>query len=513
MRLVKQLFLISGIIFMITSCAQVGRLSGGEEDVAAPQPVKTNPKNEAVNFTGNSFSITFNEYVRLNNPSENIIIVPPHVRPTASIQKKTLNISWEGTLQPNTTYALYLNKALKDITEGNDSVMQFVFSTGANIDTLSYTCLLHDAFTGKPLKDHLIGAYSVDDTSLLNIAQSDMNGVATMNYLSPGAYRMIAFKDMNNDLLPQLTEAIGFKEDLLEFTETYTDSIPYRIFQPLAKPGIRKKNVISSSKVSVSFNHLIDSTLRIKNVESLSKINYRIVAPDSILLFFKDTVSWRSKKLAFEDDQFVDTVTVLNRTGRGRLQINPYMTDILPGQPIILESNQRISQVNDSLINLYFAEDTTVIEIDKITVEDDRMFIYPSIDTQGDAVLELNTRAVSAPFGSNSKRSVNIDFLKENDLTVLEADISSYSVPLLITCLNNGKEVRSLRTNGEQKITISELLPGEYTFRIVLDVNNNGHWDTGDFSTRQQPEQVHFYSEPIRLRPNWESTITFTLDE
>lgn len=511
--MVKQLFLITGVLLLVASCAQVGRLSGGDQDIAAPQPIKTSPVNEAVNFTGNSFSVTFNEYFRLNKPTESIIMVPPHVRPTANIKKKTLNISWEGELQPNTTYALYLNRAVKDISEGNDSVMQFVFSTGSAIDTLSYTCILHDAFSGKPLKDHLIGAYRISDTSLINIAQSDENGIAKMNYLSPGEYSMIAFKDENNDLKPQLNEAIGFKEERISFTETVVDSIPYRIFQPASKPGFRKKGVVSASKVSISFNHLIDSTLRIQDVESKKAIEYRQVAPDSLLLFFHDTVSWRSKKLTFEDEQFVDTLTLLNKTGRSRLQISPQISDILPGEPIILEANQRISEINDSLFILFLTEDTTAISIEKFTVNQDRVYIYPAAKVQGESVLELNPGALFSSFGTNSKRSFNLYLLSENDLTVLEADISSYSVPLVISCFQNGKEVRTVRARGEEKILVRDLLPGEYTFRIVLDENNNGRWDTGDFTSRIQPEKVHFYSEAIRLRPNWESTITFTLDE
>ena len=74
--MVKQLFLILSGSLLIASCAQVGRLSGGEQDATPPRPVKTTPKNEAVNFRGNTFSVTFDEYVRLNKPSQSIIIVP-----------------------------------------------------------------------------------------------------------------------------------------------------------------------------------------------------------------------------------------------------------------------------------------------------------------------------------------------------------------------------------------------------------------------------------------------------
>lgn len=514
MRLAQQLLLTAIIAFLISACAQVGRLSGGDEDDTSPQPVKTIPENESTNFSGNSFTITFDEYVRLNKPSESIVMVPPHVKPTATINKKTVNISWEGELKPNTTYALYLNKAVKDITEGNDSVMQFVFSTGDKIDTLSYTCVLHDAYTGKPLADHLIGAYRVSDTSLLNIAQTDELGIAKMNYLSAGDYRFFAFNDLNNDMIPQLNESIGFKDDITTIGGTVVDSIPYRVFEPLKNPGVRKKAVISSSKIAVGFHHLIDSsTLRIIDTETSSELSFRFVAPDSILIFPEDTVDWRSKKLALEDDQFVDTLSLLNRSGRSRFQLNIADDKILPGEAITLEGNQIITAVDDTMFRLFLNEDTSIVDIEKIEYKEDRVFIYLVQGFEGEATLEFLPGAVTCANGVNRKRTMSLELLTESDLTVLDADISSYSVPLIITCFNEGEEVRSVRTNGEPRVLLKGLVPGNYTFRIVLDENNNGLWDSGNFITRLQPEGVHYYSEPIRLRPNWESTITFTLDE
>ncbi len=40
---------------------------------------------------------------------------------------KTLQLDLESNLAENTTYSLYLNGAVKDITEGNDSLIQMYF--------------------------------------------------------------------------------------------------------------------------------------------------------------------------------------------------------------------------------------------------------------------------------------------------------------------------------------------------------------------------------------------------
>lgn len=115
---------------LLTACAQIGILSGGDEDVYAPKPLedKISPPNESVNFTGNKVIIPFDEFILLNNPQQTIQLVPDHADLKATVQKKDLKIEWEENLQPNTTYVIYLNGTVKDATEGNDSLITYVFS-------------------------------------------------------------------------------------------------------------------------------------------------------------------------------------------------------------------------------------------------------------------------------------------------------------------------------------------------------------------------------------------------
>jgi len=61
-------------IFLVTSCAQVGTISGGEKDILAPQIKKSSLKDKTVNFKDTSVSIEFNEFIVLNKPTENIFL-------------------------------------------------------------------------------------------------------------------------------------------------------------------------------------------------------------------------------------------------------------------------------------------------------------------------------------------------------------------------------------------------------------------------------------------------------
>ena len=48
--------------------------------------------------------------------------------------------------------------------------------------------------------------------------------------------------------------------------------------------------------------------------------------------------------------------------------------------------------------------------------------------------------------------------------------------------------------------------PGTYYLRLFYDRNGNGEWDTGDYDTQLQPEEVFYYPEALALKAKWEIT-------
>ncbi|MGL4292204.1 MAG: Ig-like domain-containing protein [Bacteroidales bacterium] len=56
--------------------------------------------------------------------------------------------------------------------------------------------------------------------------------------------------------------------------------------------------------------------------------------------------------------------------------------------------------------------------------------------------------------------------------------------------------------NGEAKFI--HVKPGTYYARIVLDRNGNGKYDTGNYETKTQPEEVRYFPESLNVRANWD---------
>ena len=47
--------------------------------------------------------------------------------------------------------------------------------------------------------------------------------------------------------------------------------------------------------------------------------------------------------------------------------------------------------------------------------------------------------------------------------------------------------------------------PGEYEIRILFDDNNNGKWDTGNYSKKLQPEKAITLKDKLAIKANWDN--------
>lgn len=65
------------------------------------------------------------------------------------------------------------------------------------------------------------------------------------------------------------------------------------------------------------------------------------------------------------------------------------------------------------------------------------------------------------------------------------------------------KPFRSATVNNNE-VVFQHLPPGKYWARIIVDRNNNGKWDTGDYEKQLQPEDVYYYNKSFDIKANWD---------
>lgn len=65
------------------------------------------------------------------------------------------------------------------------------------------------------------------------------------------------------------------------------------------------------------------------------------------------------------------------------------------------------------------------------------------------------------------------------------------------------KVVRSSPVDIKGEVEFQYVKPGVYYARVIIDANRNGVWDTGNYSTKLQPEQVYYFPYTLKLLAFW----------
>jgi len=227
-------YLIGTIVFLalailLHSCAQPGSLGGGPKDTTPAKVLKCEPANYSARFTGDKFTIYFDEYIELDNIIQKALLSPPTDKlPDFKVKGKTLQVQFKEKLKENTTYSVYFGDAIVDITEKNPLLnFTYVFSTGDLVDSLSIRGTVINSFDLKPLESIYVMLYKDNNDTLpldslpLNVkpyylSKTDVNGNFTFNGLANDKYLMFAIKDMNNNYFyDQPVEEIAFLDSLV----------------------------------------------------------------------------------------------------------------------------------------------------------------------------------------------------------------------------------------------------------------------------------------------------------
>ena len=125
-----------------------------------------------------------------------ILLSPNNSKTKASSKGKTVTITFLDSLEENTTYQLQLNKTIKDITEGNDSLITYVFSTGQFLDSLNCKIQVIDAYSNKPVKNVNVGLFRENDSiNPFYLRRTNTMGIANFNYLKKGEYYVKSWEE------------------------------------------------------------------------------------------------------------------------------------------------------------------------------------------------------------------------------------------------------------------------------------------------------------------------------
>lgn len=499
---------------VVHSCANIKPISGGPEDKEAPVLLKDKSSpDQFLNCREKKFSFTFNEWISLNNPSQNIIIIPTLKKPLITkLRGKTLQISIddEDTLAANTTYSIYFGDAIKDITNNNiASNLRYVFSTGSFIDSLSIGGAVKDAFTNKPVDKALILLYSNLQDSAFKTSRpdyfvfGDKAGNFNLKNIKSGKYQLYALLDKNqNYYYDQRTEAIAFHDTMITLEGNSLSGILFNMSEEKGKNFLKDKKILdgrirllytqSAEKVTVNCAGCTDTYLHKEKDSLIYWFHVSDTTPvyltneDKIDTFYLNPVTWKTKSTKFK--------------------ITRYTRQIIPGQSLSIYFNEPIASFDTGKIS--FSQKLNFsARID--TVDKRKLNIYP-IDARVERLnlMLMDSALLGIQNSYNMNDTLHLNVIAYSSLSRLRLEIDSLQTgkTYLIQILNSDKvlEERSFKAISDSIVLkFDHLFPGKYEARIIEDRNNNGSWDPAIFAERIQAEKVEIF--PLKeLRADWD---------
>ena len=371
------------IVNVVSSCAKMGNPDGGWYDETPPQVIGAEPEDKGINVNSRKIKIFFNEFIKIENATDNVIVSPPQLeQPEIKAAGKRILIELKDSLKSNTTYTIDFSDAISDNNEGNPlGNFTYSFSTGDRIDTLEVSGNVLEAENLEPVKGILVGLHPVADSlkagssvldvdsvfrkqPLLRVSRTDSRGHFVIKGIAPGSYRVFALQDMDGTYtFSQKSEKIAFNHE---------------IFVPSFKPDVRQDTIWSDSL----------------HIRSITPVHYTHFLPDDIMLraftelqtdrFFLKT----ERKQANRFDVFfsyghaeLPTIKGLNFNAEDAFVVEP-------------------SEKKDTI--LYWLRDTTLVNQDTLSVE----MTYYATDSLGELQLKTDTLEILSkdPYAKRMKK-------------------------------------------------------------------------------------------------------------
>lgn len=516
------LFSLIGICQVLIQCASPGSIQGGPRDETPPtvDSLRSTPTPQT-NYVPQEIVISFDEWVKLDDPFSQIFISPPlEQRPEYRLKGKTLIINFheEEVLQDSTTYIINLGTSVQDITESNPlEDFQFVFSTGDWLDSLGFDGVITDALTGEPVENVSVMMYeNLADSAIATLpasyfARTNKEGYYRFNYLKADTFQLLAYVDDDLDFrYNEETEPLGFIPQPISTTQVHDSTIAFTLSLGSPPVYLDKVDTATQGLVILSMSGAVNdtATLRVstKGIRHYDRINNQLrmyYHPDSLPVTIL-TENIRGLR---------DTITI---TGSEKKDFEPENLNVartnptfLPNESMELMTNWPIDTVDPSRISLTKEGDEEMITIDTaIWTLNTLRLKYPwQADTAYQMILfpgaigfenEVNHDTIQFLFEPVSNESL------ASLIVMLAGDTATALPPQFVLHLKqNDKIIAEKRThNPNSNHTFSALKPGSYKLEIIWDDNQNGIWDSARYPGRLPAERIQKLEIP-NLRVNW----------
>lgn len=520
--------IVTLLLLSLVNCAKRGFPTGGEPDKTPPKMVKSQPEEFSINFDKKRIRIYFDEYIKIEDVRKQLIISPPikeggYIIYPQGNASKYIDIQILDELQENTTYSFNFGQSIVDNNEGNPyDYFRYVFSTGSYIDSLEVGGSIEDAIDRSPEKFVSVMLYEVDSTYTDSTVYKKTPTYVTntldsitdfkLENLRAGTYKMIALKDASsNYVFDPLADKIGYVEQ--EITVP-TDSL-YTITLFKEIPAFRATRPAQISKKMIAFGYEgpVDSMKITVNSEVLEDFRYKTTRDPK-----KDTLRYWFENLKPETDSLLFTVSKgkyskdftvkLKDLERDSLKIT---TNFKGGIPINgdfkVSANTPIVTVDDKTISIQNKDSIPVEFTSKFDKENNSLNLFFEKKESQRYNITLLPKTITDFYGEvNDTLKYTLATKESKSYGNIQLTYDGTEFPVIIQIVNEKLELiaEEYVTAPKPKYNFPFIDPQQVYFRVILDKNKNGIWDTGNYLKKIQPEIVKYFPKKVDVRANWD---------
>ena len=357
MRRLQYWLLALSCLLLAVGCARMGSPDGGWYDDDPPRILSSTPADKATGVTSKKVTIYFDEYIKLEDPTQNVIVSPPQLEmPDIAAKGKKIVVELKDTLKSDMTYTIDFSDAISDNNEGNQlGNYTFTFSTGSQTDTLEVSGTVLNAQNLDPVSGILVGLYNdLADSAfrtkpLLRVSRTDGNGHFVIRGVAEGEYRIYALQDADgNYKFSQKSEVIAYS---------------HNTYKPYVKPDMRQDTIWRDTL----------------HIDSIAQIHYMHYYPDDVVLTaFQETLT--DRYLLKTERKDADRIQVFFSYGNEQLPVI-HGLNFNSDDAFLVETNAK----KDSIT--YWLRDTLLVNQDTLSFQ----MSYLMTDSLGKLVSKTDT--------------------------------------------------------------------------------------------------------------------------
>lgn len=404
-------------------------------------------------------------------------------------------------------------------------------------------------------------------TPFLRTSKTNDKGRFTIRNLSEGTYRIFALNDANRDFkFDQPGEEIAFNDSTFSPTfefSTRQDTIwkdtltvdtvlvvPYTHFLPddielfLFKENFERQYLQKTERPQehlgvLTFNAPLDTIpvpvpldftpsdsawYYVQTMDDQAVINYWITDPS---LLIKDTLSFeltypKSDSLNVLQAQTDTLQFVMRRRANERkkkddeeakplaLGMNIYVPSSMDiFDTIHVEFTEPVFDVSSEYFVLDQMKDSVWMPVEfdffQDTTNSLAYYIRRKWNYDEEYRLEVDSAQIKSVYSKwNDPFSAKFRIKKKEDYGNLYVNIQGLNSPGFVELLNSTDAPVRKAMVKDGGVLFMDLKPDKYYARLIVDVNGNGEWDTGNYAEKLQPEKVYYYPKLFDVMQNWD---------